>query len=53
MPPIISKSKDGQDHKDKCFDTSKKILSQELNDHLQYGSSNIHFLEVMTNVNFS
>ena len=30
MPPIISKSKDGQDHNYKYFETSRKILSQEI-----------------------
>ena len=26
----MANSKDGQDHKDKCLDTSRKILSQEM-----------------------
>ena len=30
MPPIMANSNEGQDHKDKCFDTSRKILSQEM-----------------------
>ena len=30
MPPIMVNSKDGQDHKDIYFDTSEKILSQEM-----------------------
>ena len=30
MPPIIANSNEGQDHKDKYFDTSRKILSQEM-----------------------
>ena len=30
MPPIMANSKDSQDHKDKYFDTSVKILSQEM-----------------------
>ena len=30
MPPIMANSKEGQDHKDKFFDTSRKILSQEM-----------------------
>ena len=30
MPPIMANSKDGQGHKDKYLDTSKKILSQEM-----------------------
>ena len=29
-PPIMTNSIDCQDHKDKYFDTSKKILSQEM-----------------------
>ena len=30
IPQIMANSIDGQDHKDKYFDTSKKILSQEM-----------------------
>ena len=30
MPPIMANSKDDQGHKDKYFDTSRKILSQEM-----------------------
>ena len=30
MPPIMANSKDGQGHKDKYLDTSRKILSQEM-----------------------
>ena len=30
MPPIMDNSKEGQDYKDKYFDTSRKILSQEM-----------------------
>ena len=30
MPPIMANSKDGQGHKDKFVDTSKKILLQEM-----------------------
>ena len=30
MPPIKANSKDGQGHKDKYLDTSRKILSQEM-----------------------
>ena len=30
MLPIMTNSIDGQDHEDKYFDTSKKILSQEM-----------------------
>ena len=29
MPPIMANSNEGQDHKDKYFDTHRKILSQE------------------------
>ena len=47
----MTNSKDGQDHKDKYFDTSKKILSQEIT------ICNIetlisYFLEIITNVYF-
>ena len=30
MPPIMANSNEGQDHKDKYFDTSRKILPQEM-----------------------
>ena len=30
MSPIMANSNEGQDHKDKFFDTSRKILSQEM-----------------------
>ena len=40
MPPIIANSKDGQGHKDKYLDTSRKFLSQK-NDHVQYETSEI------------
>ena len=30
MPPIMANSNEGKDHKDKYFDTSRKILSQEM-----------------------
>ena len=30
MPPIMANSKDGQGHKDRYLDTSRKILSQEM-----------------------
>ena len=30
MPPIMANSKDGQNHKDLYFDTSRQILSQEI-----------------------
>ena len=51
MPPIMANSNEGQDHKDKYFDTSKKILSKEMT------ISNMealvsYFSEVMTNVIF-
>ena len=51
MPPIMANSKEGQDHKDKYFDTSRKILSQEMT------MCNMEALvsypkEVMTNVIF-
>ena len=51
MPPIMANSKDGQGHKDKYLDTSRKILFVTRNAHEQYESSNIYYLEVMTNVN--
>ena len=41
--PDNANSNEGQDHKDKYFDTSRKILSQ-WNDYVQYGSSRILFL---------
>ena len=51
MPPIMANFNEGQDHKDKYFDTSRKILSQEM------AMCNMEALvsypkEVMTNVNF-
>ena len=30
MPPIMANSKEGQGHKDKYFDTSRRIVSQEM-----------------------
>ena len=42
----MTNSKDGQGHKDKSFNTSRKIA------HVQYESSNIYYSQVMTNVNF-
>ena len=30
ISPIMTNSKDGQDHKEKCLDTGRKILSQEM-----------------------
>ena len=50
MPPIMANFKDGQGHKDKYFDTSRKSLSQT-NTYVQYKTSNIYYLEVMANVN--
>ena len=50
MPPIIANSIDGQGHKDKYLDTSRKFLSQK-NTHVQYETSEIYYLEVMTNAN--
>ena len=44
----MADSKNGQGHKDKYLDTSRKILSQEM---LLCNSSNIYYLEVVTNVN--
>ena len=51
MPPKMANSNEGQDHKDKYFDTSRKILSQEMT------MCNMEALvsyptEVMTDVNF-
>ena len=51
MPAIMVISNEGHDHKDKYFDTSRKILSQEMT------MCNIkalvsYFSEVMTNVIF-
>ena len=41
--PDNANSNEGQDHIEKYFDTSRKILSQ-WNDYVQYGSSRILFL---------
>ena len=30
MPPIMANSNEGQDHKDNYFDTSRKILSEDV-----------------------
>ena len=30
IPPLMANFNDGQDHKDKYFDTSRKILQQEM-----------------------
>ena len=50
MPPIMANFKDGQGHKDKYLHTSRKFLSHK-NAHVQYETSKIYYLEVMTNVN--
>ena len=50
MPPIMANSNESQDHKDKYFDTSRKILSQEWlqkdlitrDIHVKYQSSSTH-----------
>ena len=49
MPPIMVNSKDGLGHKDKYLDTCTSLVTR--NAHVQYKSSNIYYLEVMTNVN--
>ena len=46
MPLIMANSKDGQDNMDIYFDSSRKILSQEMT------MCNIYILKVMTNVDF-
>ena len=51
MPLIMDNSKDGQDHKDKYFDTSRKILSQEMT-MCNMKALIFYILEGMTNVNF-
>ena len=51
MPLIMDNSKDGQDHKDKYFDTSRKILSQEMT-MCNMAALIFYILEGMTNVNF-
>ena len=51
MPPIMSNSNEGEDHKDNYFDTSRKILSQQMT--MCYMEVLVsYFSEVMTNVNF-
>ena len=49
MPPIMANSNEGQDHKDKYFDTSRKILSQEMT-MCNMEALVSDFSEVMTNV---
>ena len=51
MPPIMANSKDGQGHKEKYLDTSRKILSQEKHMCNMKALIFIIKLEVMTNVN--
>ena len=47
----MANSIDGQDHKDKYFDTSKKILSQEMSMCNMETLISDFFLEIITNVN--
>ena len=47
----MANSIDGHDHKDKYFDTSKKILSQEMT-MCNMKTLISYFLEIITNVNF-
>ena len=51
MPPIMANSNEGQDHKDKYFYTSRKILSKEMT-MCKMEALVSYFSEVMTNVNF-
>ena len=51
MPTIMANSNEGQDHKDKHFDTSRKILSQEMT-MCNMEALVSYLLEVMTNVIF-
>ena len=55
--PMMANSKDGQGHKDKYLDTSRKILSLEMimcniKTLLLWYDYDLYYLEVMTNVNF-
>ena len=64
MPPIMANSNEGQDHKDKYFDTSRKILSQEMtmcnmeatkdlitrDIHVKYQSSSNHCSKVISKI---
>ena len=52
MPPIRANSKDGQGHKDKYLETSRKTLSQEMLMCNMKNIISIMYLEVMTNFNF-
>ena len=49
MPPMMAYSKDGQGHKDKYPNTSRKILTR--NAYVQHESFHTYHLEVMTTVN--
>ena len=51
MPPIMANSNEGQDHKHKYFDTSRKLLSQEMT-MCNMEALVSYFSEVMTNVIF-
>ena len=51
MPPTMANSNEGQYHKDKYFDTSRKILPQEIT-MCSMEALVSFFKEVMTNVNF-
>ena len=53
MPPIMATSNQGQDHEDNYFDTSRKILSQEMTMcNMEALSSYFKEVTCMTNVNF-
>ena len=52
MPPIMANSNEGQDHKDKYFDTSRKVLSQEMTIMCNMEALVSYFSEVMTKVIF-
>ena len=47
VPPIMANTNEGQDHKDKYFDTSRKILSQEMTIYNMEALAS-YFLEVKT-----
>ena len=51
MPPIMANYNEGQDHNDKYFDTSRKILSEEMT-MCNMEALVSYFSEVMTNVIF-
>ena len=51
MPPKMANSNEGRDHKDKYFDISRKILSQEMTIWNMEPLVS-YFSEVMTNVIF-